>query len=380
MESDRRFRFTQKAIAALDPPESGHVYYYDTYAPGLAIRLSKTGRVSWVWCGDGKRETLKARSLDHARKLAMQKTALRNTSKSDADLWTFQEVFDLWLEQHAKPKKRTWKRDVARFNQYLKPWASRRLSAVKRLDVVSIHNEIAKKSGEYAANDTIAFIASLYSFAEKFDYSGRNPAKRIDRFPEQSRERYLLPEEFPRWHKAVMSLRVSEARDFFLLALWTGVRRQAVLSMQWDRIDLESGVWRIPREADKTKRDLIVYLSEEAIKVLKRRKAHATTEFVLPSTQSRSGHYEEPKAAWKQVCEAAGLTDLRIHDLRRTLGSWMAEGGTSLHIIGKALGHASTDATTIYARLGSNSVRSAVNSAISAMTATLGAGEEKNSK
>ena len=156
------------------------------------------------------------------------------------------------------------------------------------------------------------------------------------------------------------------------MLLWTGVRREAVLAMQWKHVDLKATVWRVPKEDDKGKRDLIIYLSDEALKILKTRKATAKTPWVFPSGNgSASGHYADPKTAWRQILKRSGIRDLRIHDLRRTLGSWMAEQGTSLPIIGKTLGHKSMQATVIYARLGGAPVRLAVNEAIRRMNATV---------
>jgi Phage integrase family. len=62
-----------------------------------------------------------------------------------------------------------------------------------------------------------------------------------------------------------------------------------------------------------------------------------------------------------------GFRDLRIHDLRRTLGSWQAMNGYSLSIIGKSLGHKSLAATAVYAHLSNNSVHEAVNKANATM-------------
>ena len=75
----------------------------------------------------------------------------------------------------------------------------------------------------------------------------------------------------------------------------------------------------------------------------------------------------EPKTAWKRIIARAGIKDLRIHDLRRTLGSWQAAAGSSLPIIGKSLGHKSLGATQIYARLNLDPVRASVNKATEAM-------------
>ncbi len=368
--SKRRLKFTQKALAALKP-EAKPVLYYDAACPGLGVRISPKGKLSFIWQDGSRRKTLKTTLLETARRTVRELQSQRQAS-TDADEWTLQHVFDVWLEHKAKPHKRTWTRDVSRFESHLAKLHKRKLATITRLEVSKLHNSIRETSGPYAANDTLAFLSSLYRYAEKHDYSGRNPCKHIDRFPEQERERYLLPEEFPRWFEAVQSLHVTEARDFFMLALWTGIRRECVLAMRWDELDLSSKVWRIPNESDKGKRDILVYLSDEACAILERRLSHATTDWVLPSRNgSASGHYSDPKAAWKSVLTRSGLKDLRIHDLRRTLGSWMAEGGTSLHIIGKTLGHKSQQATAIYARLGGNAVRNAVNAAAKAMKDTL---------
>ena len=362
------FRFTINALEKLKPAEQEQ-YFHDTACSGLGLRLSPKGKQTFFALIDRKRKMLKTQVLETARKMTHELQIQTNVVSQD---FTIGSIFALWMAHKAKPHKRTWKRDQARYDQYLLPWAKKRISEVTKLEVTALHNSIRVASGPYAANDTLAFLSSLYGYAERFDYDGKNPCRFIDRFPEQERERFLTAEEFPRWHAAVMTLSVPVARDFFLLCLWTGIRRECVLGMRWDQLDLEGKLWRIPHESDKGKRDLTVYLSDEALQVLRLRQAHAQSEWVLPSSSSASGHYAEPKSAWKSVLKRSGITNLRIHDLRRTLGSWMAEGGTSLHIIGQTLGHKSLQATRIYARLGGTAVRNAVNAATSAMKETLG--------
>jgi len=80
----------------------------------------------------------------------------------------------------------------------------------------------------------------------------------------------------------------------------------------------------------------------------------------------------EPKKAWKRVLASASIDDLRIHDLRRTLGSWQAKTGASLVIIGKSLNHRNQNTTAIYARLDLDPVRDSVNTATSAIMAAAG--------
>ena len=367
---DNHFKFSPSTLSKLTPGATEQ-FFYDDGCPGLGLRLSPKGKVRYFVRLGSRRKAIGSKTLDDARRQARE-ILNKNQEMSDADNWTLQQCFDLWMEHKAKPHKRTWERDQSRFDLHLKPLARLKMAAITAVRVTQLHNQIHAESGPYAANDTLAFLSSMYRYAERFDYSGRNPCRNIDRFPEQERERYLQPEEFPRWHAAVQSLTVPEARDFFLLALWTGVRRESVLAMRWEHIDLEAKLWRLPKEGNKNKQDLIIYLSDEAIAILQQRRSHVDSEWVLPSRNgSKSGHYADPKASWAKVLKESGIKDLRVHDLRRTLGSWMAEGGTSLHIIGQTLGHKSLQSTRIYARLGSGAIRNAVNAASAAMKKTL---------
>ena len=63
---------------------------------------------------------------------------------------------------------------------------------------------------------------------------------------------------------------------------------------------------------------------------------------------------------WNRVRTAAGVEDVRLHDLRRTVGSWLAQAGNSLHLIGRVLNHSNASTTAVYARFGEDSVRAAL--------------------
>jgi integrase len=112
-----------------------------------------------------------------------------------------------------------------------------------------------------------------------------------------------------------------------------------------------------------------VVLVAPAVVVLQVRQVEAVdSEWVFPGRHA--GRYlGEPGRAWKVLIERAGIKDLRIHDLRRTLGSWAAAGGASLQVIGKALGHHDISTTLVYSRLNLDPVRVAVDGAVQAMLA-----------
>lgn len=116
----------------------------------------------------------------------------------------------------------------------------------------------------------------------------------------------------------------------------------------------------------------IVPLSDEVIEVLKSRQTlSSNSSYVFPGS-GRFGHLIEPKKGWLRILEQAGIKNLRLHDLRRTLGSWQAKTGASLAIIGKSLNHKSPLATAIYARLDLDPVRASIEKATHAMLEAAG--------
>ena len=110
-------------------------------------------------------------------------------------------------------------------------------------------------------------------------------------------------------------------------------------------------------------------LAAKALEILLRRRlATNGTVWVFPSASSASGHIAGPGRSWDDVRARAGLSDLRWHDLRRSLGSWATITGANLPVVGKMLGHgAGSSATAVYARLNMSPVREAVEKAVNAM-------------
>ncbi len=202
--------------------------------------------------------------------------------------------------------------------------------------------------------------------AVRLGYLVANPCKSVPNFPEQSRERFLLPSEMKAFFDALV-VAGDPWHDFFQLALFTGARRGNVASMAWQEIDLDRMTWSIPGSKTKNKKPAVIALPPPAVAILQSRMEWtAGSPWVFPST-SESGHVADPRKAWERVRKASGLTDLRMHDLRRSLGSWQAAAGASLAIIGASLGHADLKSTQVYARLQLDPIRAAVNQATSAM-------------
>jgi integrase len=99
--------------------------------------------------------------------------------------------------------------------------------------------------------------------------------------------------------------------------------------------------------------------------------AKGQSEYVFPGKGSKSGHFADPQTAWERILKRAGIKNLRIHDLRRTMGSYQAITGASLAIIGKSLGHKSQQSTEVYARLSNDPIRASMEIASKKMKGNL---------
>ncbi|MGZ8094992.1 MAG: tyrosine-type recombinase/integrase [Methylosarcina sp.] len=284
---------------------------------------------------------------------------------------TVKDLCAAYIDRHAVNKKSgtEYKR---RIDQHIIPaWGKLKASAIRRADVTALHSKIGKNNGHYEANRVLALVSSMFSKAEIWgilEEGAPNPARGVEKFPEVKRDRFLQSDELPRFFSALAEEPNDIIRDYILMSLLTGARRANVLAMRWDQVNFERAEWRIPETKNGTPQT--VTLSPEAIQILHNRNS-TKSPFVF-SGEGKTGHLVEPKNCWKRILDRAGLTDLRIHDLRRTLGSWQAKTGASLSIIGKSLNHKNTSTTAIYARLDLDPVRESVERATGAMLAAGG--------
>lgn len=381
-----KINFTKAAIEALPLPELGkRAEYWDTKTMGLQVRVTSSGvRTFYVRrrIKGGPPERVKigaypAMTPEQARTRANDVNADIAKGLNPAEVkrgrkaeLTFAQLFADYLERHSKRTKRTWREDESQFANYLaKTLGNKKLSSIERSHVATIHSSITKAGHPTTANRVKALISSVFGWAISAGLWDRNPSTGIKLNREHSRDRFIQGDELPRFFQALADEQNDTMRDFFLLSLLTGARRSNVLAMQWTDVNFDRAEWRIGKTKNGTPQT--VTLSPEALAVLQARKPVEPGRFVLPG-HGKSGHLAEPKKGWDRILERAGIEDLRIHDLRRTLGSWQAKTGASMAIIGKSLNHKNQNTTAIYARLDLDPVRESVNTATSAMMIAAG--------
>jgi len=378
MGAGKRFAFNKKRLDVLPVPEAGRDEYRDATVPGLSLRVTPGGVRSFSLYrriqGRPARITIGRfpdLSIEQARRAArellgevargLDPTVTRRALRKEP---TVGDLAEHWMK-HAKQRKRTWAEDERKIKAFLKPWGRRRLSSIKKSDVASLHATIGRNNGLYMANRLLALVKAMFNQADGVGYTGRNPAAGIKKFPEEKRDRFLQADELQGFFAALAEEANTTARDFFFISLLTGARKGNVLAMRWRDIDFEHALWRIPRT--KSGLPVVVPLTGPALAVLEtRRQVAGSAEWVFPA-RGKAGHLSEPKSAWKRIIQRAGLVDVRPHDLRRSLGSYMAMGGAGLPIVGKMLGHTQPNTTAIYSRLSVDSVREHAEKATDAM-------------
>ena len=363
-------KLTKRLIDAVKHPPSGQLFLRDDELRGFGVRItpgSKSFIVEREIHGRVKRLTIGRYGIltvEQARDLARTKIGEIAAGKDPVEEQrqrrnsiTFGELEQLYLERHAVHKKSA-SNDVGMLNKWLSEWRPRRLNTITRADITTKHAEMGAAGHKTWANRMVALVRTMFNLA--FDWGhhpGPNPASRIKFFKEVKRDRFVKPDELPRLWKALQNEPNPYVRGAFFIALLTGARRSEVLGMQWADLDLVQGLWRIPDT--KAGRPHTLPLPRLVVDELVKLPRLEGNPFVFCGRWGRKNLNNVSKP-WRRIRKEAGLNDVRIHDLRRTLGSWLVAAGASLPLIGKALNHSQPATTAIYARLELDPVREAL--------------------
>ncbi len=190
----------------------------------------------------------------------------------------------------------------------------------------------------------------MFNFGLKSRFiTGDNPFSGVSLNREAERDRVLTDDEVGRLLGALDSIPAIHSdlrtlRDWVLLSLMTGARKANILSMRWDDVDPETGAWTISAEQMKGGKTQAIPLGELELTVLYQRRqllkdAGIVSPWIFPGT-GESGHIIDPGNAWESLRKQLGMSDLWIHDLRRSLASAMANTGANVAVVQGALAHA----------------------------------------
>ena len=326
-------RINKRTIETIQHPERGQIFHWDTQLSGFGVKATKTSK-SYVVEGQVKRRRRRCIigrtdlfSPEVARKKAvsilgdMASGIDPNEKKREQMVakLTVRAAFDQYFKMKTNLTENTKVGYQRACDFYLVRWKHKPIAEITKEMVLSRHREIGEQNGKATANNTFRYFRAVYNFAAAVsDNLPPNPVIILTQtrsWNKVPRRRSLIPAHLlPVWWQAVLHQR-DEARDIMLIALFTGMRRNEILTLDWDNVDLLGKTINVPQT--KNGDPLTLPLSNFLYGLLtNRRHLTGNSQWVFPS-QSASGHIQETKKMTARVSAEIGHS-FCMHDLRRT--------------------------------------------------------------
>lgn len=368
-------KITKSLIDGMTTENGKPSFLWDTLA-GFGVKALPTGKkvfiVKYRTNGGGRSapqrwQTLGkfgALTVEQARQMATQVLSAvargvdpQSDKLANRSAPRLSNVWDRFVTDELPSKKPNTRRDYEQqWQDVIKPrFGTTLVNDIKRGEVDQFHKEM--RPTPYLANRILALFSRLMNMAERWDWreQGTNPCRFVERFKEESRERYLSIDEIGKISKSIDTLIAKselweDAGNAIKLLLLTGARVTEITQAKWEWVDLKTQVLALPDS--KTGRRP-VYLSPAAVELLKLQKATSrdkTSEYIFPG-RSAGKPLHNLRKPWGRVCETANIEGVRLHDLRHTAASIAVGQGVSLPIIGRLLGHSQMQTTQRYAHV-----------------------------
>ncbi len=367
-------RLTKRFVESIQPHEKNEQLIWDSELKGFGVRIFPTGRRTYfvqyrTQFGATRRKKIGVHGVttaelarDEAKKLLGEVAKGEDPSKDfqKAKLKpTFEELAHEYLTVYAKPNKKpkSYREDQKMLEGIiLKKWKGKKVEEITSYDVQHLHHELRETL--YMANRVRALLSKMFNLAIQWHWVSANPVEGVSKYQEQKRDRWLNDQELQNLYDVLDLYHNQSVANAIRLLVLTGSRRNEVLGAKWEQFDLEKGVWTKPSHTTKQKKTEHLPLSTQVVSLLKSIKEEATGPYLFPG-KIDGKPLQDIKKAWKTISTQAGLTDVRLHDLRHTHASHLVSSGLSLSIVGKLLGHTQASTTQRYAHLADEPLRQA---------------------
>lgn len=365
-------RLTKTFIDSRPTPELQPSFDWDDKVSGFGIKILPNGKRKYVlkyrtrggrsgrqrWLGLGTHGTV---TVDQARALAQRALAIV-ADGGDPQAQRFAvaaepTLSDVWVRyerDHIGIRKEATQRDYrAIWKNRLEPtFGNQRVREISRGDIDAFHKKWILTP--YQANRILALFSKLMSLAEEWEWrEGTNPCRHIRKFREQARQRFLSGDEIAAVRSATTELLAEKkitphAASILELLLLTGARSGELASAKWAWVDWALQIIALPDSKSGAK---TIYLSKDAVALLREQEKRSSShEYIYPGRYAGK-HIHNLRKPWVRICVQAGLSGVRVHDLRHTAASLALGSGTSLAIVGRLLGHTQVQTTLRYAHL-----------------------------
>ncbi|KTD61871.1 tyrosine-type recombinase/integrase [Legionella spiritensis] len=331
-------------------PGKTQTFYRDDSLKGFALRVTSSGVKSFIVetriSGKVKRVTLGKYgnlTVEEARKQA--KSLLGSVARGDDPIaekktkkvhaMTLQQVLNDYLKARKDLKPRTLTDYQCVLHEVAPDWLDKPLVNITREMIAKRHTKHGQTNSKARANNAMRVLRAIFNYAmyEYQDGNGHpiitiNPVKylshtrawyRVDR-----KQTVIKPHQLADWYKAVIILVETDSyrnallwHDYFLLLLFTGMRKMEAASLRWDDIDLKSKT--ITLQDTKNHEIHTLPMSDFVYELMERRSRNKSSEFVFPA-ESKTGYIYEPKKAVNRVVKLSNVP-FTLHDLRRTFAT-----------------------------------------------------------
>jgi integrase len=353
-------RLTKATVERLElPPGKTELIVFDEALPGFGLRIRAGGKRTWVAqyrIGSKQRRvtlgTVNTFEADEARKHArdalarvqlgldpqLEKATARTPKPPEMTLGEAIERYLPYAER--KLKASTYSGVVRHLRRHWQALHGQELQNLERRQVAAELGRIATTSGLYGANRSRATLSTLFAWAIGEGLMDTNPVVGTNKATEEvARDRVLTESELS------LIWRVAGDGDYgatVRLLILTGQRRAEVGGMLWSEIDIKAAMWRIGAERTKNARPHEVPLSQPALDILGARARIDGRALVFGSRGPFSGWSKGREALDARMSAALGqATPWRLHDVRRTVATGMADLGVQPHVIEAVLNHVS---------------------------------------
>lgn len=377
-----------------DPSGTDWQVLWDTRTPGLGVRVTKSGAKTYVYryrfCGRQRLISLGKVSLYTGPKEARERAdGLERQIKKDgrdplvekalrASANTIGEMLERYLDDHIAQRRapKTLESYRAIQNAYLMPdFGSRKPQELMRPEVRAWHRRLSSKhvsrrdghlrarGGPYQANRALQLLRAAFNWIDRQDDGTlpagfRNPCVGVEANRERARKVRLNLAELPRVIAEIESVQDPWIKGFYWFLVLTGCRKTEALELKWVDVNLASGL--VTFRGTKNGDDHLLPLSDPAVRLLEQMPRVEDNEHVFCGRFGR-GRLIYPDKEWRQIRVRAEIGDVRLHDLRRSFGSWLADDGFSAELVGRLLNHRSSITSRVYMQLGDAAKRTGVN-------------------
>ena len=273
----------------------------------------------------------------------------RQERRSTPTLRTF--IQDRYLP-FVRTYKRSWQTDeiVLRVHvlPHLGPHFLDEITTQHIIDIIA-----TMRGNDYAPGTVgrvIVIIRYLFNLARKWKVvrGNENPAAGIPVPPDVERNRFLSEDETSRLCASIEADENRTAAKAIRMLLLTGARRNEITHAKWEHVDWEKGTLLVPMA--KSGKPRIIILSISALALLASVKNLVGNPYIFPSpiTGRPSASIYFP---WNRIRKRAGLSDVRLHDLRHSFASYLINAKKDLYVVQKLLGHSHARSTQRYAHL-----------------------------